>query len=70
MQPRVGIPLPFSDQNFPLFPEKKGKITTLARISVSNQDQNRLLGLKTAPSPDRNREKHTREGGTSPVHKV
>ena len=27
------------------------------------------VGLKTAPFPDRNCEKHTLEGGTSPVHK-
>ena len=52
-------------QKFPLLPRKKGNITTLARILVSNQDQNtplaRLLGpqypsqtetVKNVSSPD------------------
>ena len=49
-------------QKFHTLPRKKikiNKITSLARISVSNQDQNtplaRLLGLKTTPFPGRHR---------------
>ena len=52
-----------------------GLVSYLQKLRVvSNRDQNtplaRLLGLKTTPFPGRNCEKHTLEGGTSPVHKV
>ena len=64
VQPRVAYPYP-SQAKLPTLPRKKGKITTLARLLVSNKDQlentplARLLGLKTTPFPDRNREKCT-----------
>ena len=65
MQPRVAYPYPSQTNIFHPSQKKNGKITTLAGISVSNQDQNtslaRLLGLKTTPFPDRNCEKHTLE---------
>ena len=60
----------------PSFPEKRSKVTTLARSfgmkpKIKTHPFARLLSLKTTPFPDRNRkEKHILEGGTSPVQKV
>ena len=62
-----GRPLPFTDQNFSLFPESNGDITTLARILLAcfltKHTPCQTVGVKTTPFPDRNCEKHTLEGG-------
>ena len=54
------IPLPFPDKNFPPFPEKNHNPYQNFGIEPGwRHTLARLLGLKTTPFPDRNREKRT-----------